>query len=126
MRLHRCARLLTGWIAGLALLFAALAPTLAQAFGGHAAATWVEVCTAQGPARVSVDPGADADGAAPAHPFEHCTFCSFQANGPALPPAAPTLALLGGTERLVPACLAAPRTPPAWVSAQPRAPPPLS
>lgn len=126
MRLHRCARLLTGWIAGLALLFAALAPTLAQAFGAHAAANWVEVCTAQGPARVSVDTGADAGGAAPAHPFEHCAFCSFQANGPALPPAAPTLPLPDGTERLVPAFPAAPRTPTAWVSAQPRAPPSLS
>ncbi len=128
MRLHRPARLLTGWIAGLALLFAALAPTLAQAFAPRADASWVEICTAQGPARVDVDAdtGPAHDGAKKAHTFEHCPYCSTQAHGPALPPAPLGVPSLGGAEALPRAFLAAPRTLHAWVSAQPRAPPSAS
>lgn len=126
MRLHRPARLLTGWIAGLALLFAALAPALSPAFGAQRGASWVEVCTAQGSAWVKAETGGDQGDAQKAHTFEHCASCFLQAHGPALPPAALTAPLVQGADVLAPAFLAAPRTLHAWVGAQPRAPPALS
>lgn len=126
MRLSRPARIVTGWLASLALLFAALAPTLALAAGARPASDWVEVCTAQGSAWVQADTGGGHDGANPSHPFEHCPFCAFQAHGLGLPPALPALPLLDGAHYVAAAFLAAPRTLPAWVRAQPRAPPSIS
>lgn len=113
-------------MAGLVLLFAALAPTLAQAFAPRADASWNDICRAQGAARASAESGPSDDAGHAAHPFEHCPFCHLQAHGPALPPAPPSLPVLDGTEPLPRAFLAAPRSVHAWVSAQPRAPPALS
>ena len=122
-------RLLTSWIAVLAVLMAALAPSISHALGAKNGASWVEVCSTVGAKWVQPD-GSSTD-KAPAsgdvHPFEHCPYCSLHANAIAIPPAplalAPTLAL----SHLVPsAFLAAPHTLHAWVSAQPRAPPQFS
>lgn len=123
MRRARPARLVTGWIAGLALLLAALAPTLSLAFGHPPGTAWMEICTAQGPARVPVGDGGSHPDPTGAHPFEHCPFCSFQAHGPALPPAPTGPLQVDGVERQPRAFLAAPHTLHAWASAQPRGPP---
>lgn len=123
MHRRRPARLLTGWIAGLALLLAALAPSLSQALGATPGAAWTEICTAQGPARVPAGAGGSHEGPAGAHPFEHCPFCSFQAHGPALPPAPLDQPSQGGVEPRPLALLAAPHTLHAWAVVQPRGPP---
>ena len=113
----------------MAILMAALAPSISHALGAKNGASWVEVCTTVGAKWVqpdgSVTDKAPASGYA--HPFEHCPYCSLHANAIAIPPAplalVPALAL---SHPLPAAFLAAPRTLHAWVSAQPRAPPQFS
>lgn len=129
MHFCRCARLLTSWIAVLAILMSALAPSISHALGTKNGASWIEVCSTVGskwlqPDRSSTDP-APASGSA--HLFEHCPYCSLHANAIAVPAAPVGLAQAPVLSHPVPtAFLAAPRTLHAWVSAQPRAPPQFS
>jgi hypothetical protein len=127
MRRLRTQRQLTGWIAVLAVLLASLAPALSHALGGSNGASWVEVCSTQGSRWVQSDP--DEPGGAPvqAHLLEHCPYCSIHAPALGLPPVPERTPLEPGLKDEFPlAFLAAPRTPHAWVSAQPRGPPRLS
>ena len=129
MRFRRASRALTSWIAVLAILMAALAPSISHALGAKNGASWIEVCTSVGAKWVQPD-GSSTD-QAPAsgdvHPFEHCPYCSLHANAIAIPAApvglSPALSL---SDLLPTAFLAAPRTLYAWVTAQPRAPPQFS
>lgn len=129
MRFCRATRALTSWIAVLAILMAALAPSISHALGTRNAASWLEVCSAAGAKWVNA--GGDTDDKSPvpsgAHPLEHCPYCSLHANAIAIPakPAAAVPVLLPAHD-LPTAFLAAPRTLHAWVSAQPRAPPSFS
>lgn len=129
MRFHRASRVMTSWIAVLAILMAALAPSISHALGAKNGASWIEVCTSVGAKWVQPD-GSSKD-QAPAsgdvHPFEHCPYCSLHANAVAIPaaPVVPALAI-SSSDLLPTAFLAAPRTLYAWVSAQPRAPPQFS
>ncbi|WP_196887490.1 DUF2946 domain-containing protein [Rubrivivax gelatinosus] len=113
------------WIAALVILMASLAPSVSQALGFARSAAAVEICTAHGSVWVDADTGGETGGPASAgHLFEHCPFCSLHAPALGLPPA--PLALPGvppGAEPVPRAFLAAARTPHAWVTAQPRAPP---
>ncbi|MGC4075918.1 MAG: DUF2946 domain-containing protein [Rubrivivax sp.] len=113
------------WIAALVILMASLAPSVSQALGFARSAAAVEICTAHGAVWVDADTGDETGGAVSVgHLFEHCPFCSLHAPAMGLPPA--PLALPGapaGAEPLPRAFLAAARTPHAWVTAQPRAPP---
>lgn len=126
------------WIALLAVLLAALAPSVSQALGfaRGAGPSWVEVCSAEGAKWVPADAGAGASaddasaddgtshGPAAAHWMEHCPWCSLHQPALAVPPAPAALPLVNGlTEALPRAFLQAPRTLHAWASAQPRAPP---
>lgn len=126
MRLRRPARLVATWLATLALLLAALAPTLTHALAGtKAAAAWIEVCSAEGSRWL---PAADHDGGrTSAHTLEHCPYCSLQSDLPLLPPA-PPLALPPALAAMPvrAAFLSASRTLHAWATAQPRAPPRFS
>lgn len=105
----------------------ALAPTLSHALQGRGAAPWAEVCTAQGMRWVDAS-GALAgtpDGAhtAPAQVFEHCPWCNLHAGDAALPPAPAAVPLQVAASAVPWLFLAAPRTLPVWLAAQPRAPP---
>lgn len=128
MRFHRASRVLTSWIAALAILMAAVAPSISHALGAKTGASWIEICTSAG--AKWVQPGDRADKKAPAgktHPFEHCPYCSLHANATAIPAAPAVLALTISASDLLPAAfLLAPRTLYAWASAQPRAPPQFS
>ena len=118
---------LTSWIAALAILLAALAPSLSQALGSANGSSWIEVCTSQG--SKWIEQGADNGPAAPVtgHAFEHCPFCSLHAPTLGLPPSAQIAPLpIDGRAEFPPAFLAAPRTQHAWLSARPRAPPQFS
>jgi hypothetical protein len=128
LRTRRC----TAWIAMLALLLAALAPSFAQAravgmwkAGGQLGGVWAEVCGPGGGKMVRLGdaPTQPADGAL--H-LEHCPFCALD-----MPPAV----LPAQVAAFAPSALPAPRpflfyhaSRPlyAWTRAQPRAPPALS
>ena len=129
MRFHRASRVLTSWVALLAILMAALAPSISHALSAKNSASLIEVCTALGAKWVQPD-GSSAD-QAPAsgdvHPFEHCPYCTLHAKDIAIPvaPVVPALAI-SSSDLLPTAFLAEPRTLYAWASAQPRAPPQFS
>jgi hypothetical protein len=129
MQRQRASRILTSWLAILALLMAALAPSISHALGSKFGPSWVEVCTPSGAKWVQAGSGAgdEAPATSGAHPLEHCPYCSLHANDIAVPAASVASApLLLPAHDLPIAFLAAPRTLYAWVSAQPRAPPQFS
>jgi hypothetical protein len=121
---HRC----THWMAIFVVWFAALAPTLSQAFTGSAAARLVEICTAAGFVSVAADGNtAPAEAPAPGHSagdFEHCPFCFLQGHASALPSQPSAAFAPAGLRFEVPRLfLQAARTSHVWASAQARAPP---
>lgn len=130
MALQQRTRRIAAWLATFAILLAALSPTVSHAMAAvRGGASWVEVCTATGPALVKVAgepaPAAPAKGgSAPdlAH-FDHCPFCSTHAGTAGLPPAAAALPVVTGAPTLPELFLRAPRPLFAWAAGQPRAPP---
>lgn len=117
---------LTHWIASLAILLASLAPSLSQALASASGTSWIAVCTTQG--SKWIQSAADGSERAPGsvHVVDHCPYCSLHAPTLGLPPATDLVLLpLRRCREVVAAFLAAPRTLHAWVSAQPRAPPPV-
>lgn len=129
MRFDRASRALTSWIAVLAILMTALAPSISHAMGAKNGASLIEVCTSLGakwvqPDGSSTDQAPASDGV---HPFVHCPYCSLHADAMAIPAAPVGSALAISLSGLLPAAfLAAPRTLSAWATAQPRAPPQFS
>ncbi len=106
---------------------AALAPALSHALQAGVPEGWIEICTELGPKLVAGDevapkkpsPASPAD-----HLLKHCPYCSLHITDLGLPPVSVDIALLDALASPVPALfLSAPRTPHAWVTAQPRAPP---
>ncbi|MEQ1684931.1 MAG: DUF2946 domain-containing protein [Burkholderiaceae bacterium] len=128
MRFDRASRVLTSWIAVLAILMAALAPSLSHALGAKNGASLIEVCTSLGAKWVQPDGSSTEQTPASGnvHPFEHCPCCSLHADAIATPAAPVVLPLMTPPALLPAAFLAAPRTLYAWVTAQPRAPPQIS
>ncbi len=121
------------WLALVAMLMSALAPSLSHATMASAAgASWggalAEVCTADG---IAVVPGAT--GQADPRPapaghralrFEHCPYCLSHASTVALPTAiAQAVRPIDGAESAPPAFLRALAPRLARFAAQPRAPP---
>ena len=127
MDFDRAARKLTSWVAILAILMGALAPTISHALAPVTGQAWLEVCSTAGIRWVKAEPSDSEQspaGKSGAHWFDHCPDCSIQADLLALPAGAGGAAVLLPLSFEVPAAfLAAPRTLHAWVSAQPRAPP---
>lgn len=109
--------MLSIWIALLAILFSALAPTVSHALAAANPIANVQMCTADG-------------GKAPAdlkHGMQHCAFCTIHGGGDGLlPPPAVALAVLAGRDAYPPLFYAAPHPLPAWSAANPRAPPVLA
>ncbi len=118
------------WLASLAILLAALAPTvsrwLAAAQGRHAV-RWptMEVCVSRPGAPSILVLKRAPDQAPPAHAkLDHCPLCTLQADGLALPPAAAVAPQVGRLGDALPwLFLASPRPLHAWRTAQARAPP---
>jgi hypothetical protein len=126
------------WIAMLAILFSALAPTVSHALassGNRAADNMIQLCTMNGYQMVQLpgtdaaaDANADTDGGkAPAdakNGMQHCAFCTLHGGTDALPTApAVALALSAGRDIYPPLFYSAPATQAVWTSAQQRAPP---
>ena len=91
----RSRRLAITWAALLAVLLAALMPTLSHAFGRQGPATWTEICTSAGARKVVPDDDGSARRPVPgaAHLLDHCPCCKLQLQGMAPPPAAAALPL---------------------------------
>ncbi len=131
MRFNNVFRKFIAWMASAAILASAFAPTLTHALQQAAPGSgWTEVCTALGSEWVRADDGGGgATGSrsgAPKHtPQQHCPFCASHDAGLALPPSPPAPFLFVPAARLGPPGLSAdaPRTPAAFTTAQPRAPP---
>lgn len=126
MRMNDATRAIASWVAILAILMSAMAPTLSHAFGIQKNLAWLEVCTSVGAKRVASDDGARESAPAPAnaHPLEHCPYCSLHTDLVLIPPGSTiSLLLLALSQEFPAAFLAAPRTLHAWIHAQPRAPP---
>jgi len=130
MRVSGFARKLITWIACAAILMGSVAPVLAHALQRSQGGGLIEICTALGSQWVQVDPVGQA-GSEPQTPIDHarkhCPLCSSHLTALGMPPAV-------GSPLLVPALrfglpelfLSAARTPFAWATAQPRAPPRFS
>ncbi|MFZ2989287.1 DUF2946 family protein, partial [Ideonella sp.] len=127
-RMHRdrSLRLLTTWLAALAMLLAAVAPAISHAWSPASGADWREVCSASGTLWLAAaDDGSDPQSAPrPGHALDHCPCCALHAELAVLP-ASPVLQAVSATAQ--PWASAVPPSPhptaPAWLSAQPRAPP---
>ena len=126
MRAVRVHRKLASWIGCLAILIAAVAPTIAHALHRGARLSWVEVCSALGPKLVKVDASADPSAPAPIQErqAEHCAYCSLHASSILLPPqvivATLLLVLLFEVSRI---SLSGTGPRYAWAAPQSRAPP---
>jgi hypothetical protein len=95
--LRRSRRRLASWLAVLALVVNALAPTLAQAVvTGSGQGDWVQVCSVTGVAWVRVGDGLDAASRTAGQPFGHsgdpsssmkCPWCGLHGGAPGMPSA---------------------------------------
>lgn len=114
------------WLALLAVLTFALAPTVSHALAHARGSTaWVEVCTPQGMQMVAVDSqSAPAETPALGGHLEHCPWCGLGGSHLGLPPAELALRQASAPRDAVPALfLQAHRPRFAWAAAQPRGPP---
>lgn len=113
------------WLALVAMLGLALAPTLSHALAAsNSGDPWSEICSMGGAkmAPVQADAGQAAD--AGAH-LGHCPLCGQIGDAPTLPSAEYLPVRVDGATHRPALFLHAPRTLFAWVAAQPRAPPSL-
>jgi hypothetical protein len=127
--MHQVAKrkVLHAWIACLAILFSALAPSISHALATPAGnGGKVEMCTGAGMKLVSVDANDAQPGLADtvARHFQHCAYCSSQAASFALlPQVAPALAATGGSAPYPDLFYQAPRPLFSWARPSSRAPP---
>lgn len=127
MLFSRSFKRLGAWLAILAVVWGALAPTLAQAVV-RAAPTpgdgWVEVCTVSGMVRVSLDTG-EQQPAPHSGSFDgqSCDWCALHGGAPGSPVAHASWQASGVMSAFPPAFYQAPVTPAVWRSALSRAPP---
>ncbi|MYM22343.1 DUF2946 domain-containing protein [Duganella sp. FT135W] len=107
------------WIAIMAVLFAALAPTVSHALAASTTGVLAEMCSVGGPAKK-----------APTnvmHGMEHCSYCATHGGSPALlPPALNGFAVIGGDDFYPPLFYTAPQPLHTWSAASPRGPPTTS
>jgi hypothetical protein len=111
-------------VALLAILMAALAPTLSQAWASQSGSPLLEICTASGTKWIQQSDGVGAPEQAPGEGSlsKHCPFCLNQAH--ALPVSPLSMALLPTLLQLLPtAFLQTPRPLFTWQPSQSRAPP---
>jgi hypothetical protein len=120
MHLNKIIHRAAAWIACLAMLFGALAPSVSHAMRADA---WTEVCSASGVKMVKVMAGKGDPAGADKH-LEHCAFCATHAGAPALLPGnAGSMPLLVGRDSYPPLFFQSPSPLAAWTHAQSRAPP---
>jgi hypothetical protein len=127
MLFTRSTHQLTAWLAMFAMLWSAIAPTLAQAaVASSGSPAWVEVCSTSGVVWVRVDNAADAsttESAPMAKAASGCAWCLLQGSAD-VPPTHATTALVTQAPGALPGGMFASIVPAAvWSAAQSRAPP---
>ncbi len=117
-------------IACLAILMAALAPSISHALAdaGKSRSLWAEICSSAGLKLVKLDLGQETPAhGEPASAFEHCPFCQNHGGMTGLPPSvALVIPAFQGSFPLPILFYQAPRPLFVWASAQSRAPPVFS
>lgn len=106
------------WIAMLAVLFAALAPTVSHALAATTTGALAEMCSVGGPTKK-----------APTnvmHGMEHCSYCALPGADATPPPAISGFAVIVGHDFYPPLFYTAPQPLHTWSAASPRGPPTLS
>jgi hypothetical protein len=115
------------WIACLAILFSALAPSVSQALAASSSTLHqIEICTSAGIKLVSGDDDSlkktSSDSAL--KKSQHCPYCSsHSASCGLLPQSAAGFALVDGHDLYPPLFYSAPQPLFSWATANPRAPP---
>ncbi|GJJ02011.1 hypothetical protein RugamoR64_25490 [Duganella rhizosphaerae] len=103
------------WIAMLAVLFSALAPTVSRALTPASPYGYAEICSVDA-ARKSPSPASKV--------MEHCAYCVTHGGSFALPPQSmASFAVIGGHDYYPPLFYSAPRPLHSWSAAKPRGPP---
>ena len=109
------------WIAMLAVLFGALAPSVSQALAGSTPSVLLEMCTVDG---VKAADGSRQTPSKSMQGMEHCAYCLAHATSPALlPPAMAGFAVIGGHDYYPALFYTAPQPLHTWSAAKPRGPP---
>lgn len=131
MGMNTVTRHVAAWIACIAMLFAALAPSIALAFPVSTGEPVMQICSVDGMAAAAkVDMLAKADAAAskssaadPVH-VKHCPLCVNHAGAMALPPVANSSIVAMPAQAFYPELFfQSPRPLAIWAAAQSRAPP---
>ena len=125
MPFTRVQRRFTAWLAMLALVLAALLPTLAQAaVAGSDRSDWMQICSASGMVWIQAEPDAAGTDSAPMVDMEmHCPWCTLHNPVAGLPPASVlNFTAAASTPLLGPVKVAAPPVG-VWTAAPARAPP---
>lgn len=127
MGMKRVTRRFAAWIACIAMLFAALAPSISQAMSAVPAGAWTEICSVSGTkfVKVTSDQGeVSHHGKSDLGHVEHCPLCATHAGSFALPPTAGFSIPLINTQETHPFLfLQSPHPLAIWTVAQSRAPP---
>lgn len=128
MSFLRLRRRFAAWLAIVAMLLGALAPTIAQArMGGSERADWLEICTTTGMVWIKADSGELAqktDGQpAGSDTSPHCPWCTLHGGASGLPPVETAAVVPAPLAERPPAFYRAPLTDTVWAMARSRAPP---
>ncbi|KAB8038222.1 DUF2946 domain-containing protein [Janthinobacterium aquaticum] len=130
MRKLATTRVVHIWVAMLAILFAALAPSVSHALAaGNPTIPAMQICSVGGMTDADSMAGLPADSSMdPAkHAFEHCPYCATHAGSFALlPGAAIQLALIEGHDLYPPLFYRAPQPLFSWSAGKPRGPPAIA
>jgi Protein of unknown function (DUF2946) len=132
MSFLRLRRRFTAWLAMLAVVLGALAPTVTQAMvAGGDRAGWLEICSVSGMAWVKVDTGEvgdpQPDGTAPVGGLsQHCAWCTLHGGDAGLPAVDMVSGVPARLTDLPPAFYLAPMAASVWMLAHSRGPPAAS
>ena len=121
-------RVLHIWLALMAVLFAALAPSISHALAASSSSATpsvlLQICTADGLQAVPDEDAEQRPIAPVVHAFEHCPYCFNHAGSFALLPTSDLPLAIPGVHAVFPPLFySAPRTLFVWSSGNPRGPP---
>jgi hypothetical protein len=132
MRIRRHTKQFTAWLACIAILLAALAPSISHALPAASGTNsfWAEICSSTGPKMMKMAKGHGSNSSSPAEKgmhFEQCPFCLAHAGSFGLPPSPGfTFPVVNGTFELPPLLYRSPRPLFMWAAPQSHAPPALT
>ena len=117
----RLSRAITSWVAVLAVLMSALAPSISPALVKNGDVSWVEVCADGG--SKWIDPSTGEEFPPSTHASDPCHYCVLHADVAISGPVSPRVPVADLAEYVARAFLNAPRVAHAWRAPHSRAPP---